>query len=241
MSASVVRLLQQENIRLKKEVDTLETRTDTLYQYFETVKRLYWSSQQIVKEENPLITLNELLYEVIDVIGARDGSLSHLDETTGELVFLLVHGDLRQQLRGYRLQTDTGIAGWVVNNQESLIVNDPGQDWRFSSTVDQEFHFLTQSIMTVPIITQGKLVGVSQLLNKKDNKFNEADVVLLLLLGQIAAAVLNEMETRIANGEAVEADFTDPIYEENDTPVAPIVDETTSSYEDPAFAELFLE
>ena len=241
MSASAVRLLQQENIRLKKEVDILETRTSTLYQYFETVKRLYWSSQQIIKEENPLFALNELLYEMIEVIGARDGSLSHLDEATGELVFLLVHGDLRQQLRGYRLQTDTGIAGWVVNNQDPLIVNDTRQDWRFSSAVDQEFQFLTQSIMTVPIINQGKLMGVSQLLNKKDNKFNEADVVLLLLLGQIAAIALNEVGTRIANGEAIESDFTDPIYDDDNSPTTPIVEDTTSSYEDPAFAELFLE
>jgi GAF domain-containing protein len=59
--------------------------------------------------------------------------------------------------------------------------------------VDERFGFSTRSIVSIPVIDREKLVGVIQLLNKRQGEFDEADVAVLLILGQIAAIVLREM------------------------------------------------
>ena len=207
MSKSATRFLQQENIRFKKEIEDLQRENQTLYNYLEAVKELYWATQHISYEDNLIYALNQLLFQVMSVIGASDGSLSRLDKDTGELVFVLAHGDLSQQLPGFRMQSDTGIAGWVVENRQPIIVNDPRQDWRFSELVDEEFSFFTNSIVTVPIMRRDRFLGVIQLLNKQYTGFTEADVSVLLVLGLVAGIVIEEFESRIEAGTADKEDF----------------------------------
>jgi len=190
MSTSATRFLQQENIRLNKEVEALKQQNLTLNRYLKTVKDIHEANQQLSSAENPLEILSELLYKVIDVIGATDGSISRLDAEAGELIFVLVRGELGAQLVGYRIKSEAGIAGWVVENQQPIIVNHPRQDWRFSVQVDEAFHFTTRSIASVPVTSQqGNFLGVIQLLNKR-GEFTQADIALLLVLSQVAAKVL---------------------------------------------------
>jgi GAF domain-containing protein len=190
MNEAALRFLQQENARLQDENKLLKQENLSLHRYMGAVKELYGVAQRLDSVNNPLDLLDELLYKTIEVIGANDGSISQLDEATGELIFMVVHGDIRQELRGYRIKGDVGIAGWVVKHHEPLIVNNPRQDWRFSLEVDEEFNFFTRSIVCVPLMSQDKLVGVIQLLNKRGDEFTETDMALLLLLSQVAVKVL---------------------------------------------------
>jgi GAF domain-containing protein len=190
MSESTLRFLQHENARLQDENKILKEENLSLHRYLGAVKELYAAAQRLESVEHPIDLLDELLYKTIQVIGANDGSISRLDPITGELVFVLVHGDIQQELRGYRIKGDVGIAGWVVNQREPLIVNNPRQDWRFSLKVDEEFEFFTRSIMCAPLLVQDELIGVIQLLNKRGDEFTETDMILLSLLSQVAAKVL---------------------------------------------------
>jgi GAF domain-containing protein len=191
VSNDAVRFLQQENIRLQEENKTLGEENQSLRRYLEAMRALYWAAQRVDLAESPLDLLDGLLYKIIEGTGAEDGSISCLDKSTGELVFVFVQGGLRQELRGYRIKSDIGIAGWVVNQREPIIVNDPRQDWRFSHEVDQEFNFLTRSIACVPMIAGNRLVGVIELLNKRGGEFTDMDVAILSMLGQIAAKALD--------------------------------------------------
>ena len=205
-STSALRFLQQENARLQEENKTLREDSLAFRHYMEALKDLYWATQRITSEENLFKLLDQILYNALSVLRAEDGSLLLLDEETDELVFVLVHGDIRHELRGYRIKSDVGIAGWVASQREPLIVNNPRQDGRFSLDIDEEFSFVTRSILCVPMIARGKLIGVIELLNKRDDDFAEADATLLLILGQVAAIALEEMQTRFeAEEKAVEA------------------------------------
>jgi GAF domain-containing protein len=170
----------------------------TLKNYLKTVQELYWASQDITLADNLLYELNRLLYKVMNAVGAKDGSICRLDEEAGELVFMLVHGELGRQLPDYRIKSNTGIAGSVVNTHEPVIVNDPRQDERFSQVVDTEFGFFTKSLASAPIMRRGTCKGVVQLLNKAGNEFNDEDIVLMLILGQVAAIVFEALEARSA-------------------------------------------
>jgi GAF domain-containing protein len=173
-----------------------EKTVKTLKNYLKTVQELYWAGQDIALADNLLYELNRLLYKVMNVVGAKDGSICRLDDQAGELVFMLVHGELGRQLPDYRIKSDTGIAGSVVNTHEPVIVNDPRQDKRFSQVVDTEFGFFTKSLASAPIMRRGACKGVVQLLNKAGNEFNDEDIVLMLILGQVSAIVFEALETR---------------------------------------------
>jgi GAF domain-containing protein len=195
VSSSALQLLQQEKARLEKKSKTQQTEIQTLQRYIDLLAKLYWSSQEIAGEKNLLDTLDQLLCQVIHVIGAADGSLSYLDHDSGELIFLIVHGEVQKQLPGYRLKSNVGVAGWVVSEGQPLIVNNPRQDWRFSLEVDEEFAFMTRCILCVPVKENDTPLGVIQILNKPNN-FTETDATLASVLGHVAALALKEMDAR---------------------------------------------
>ena len=193
----LMRFLQQENARLQDENKALQEKNQDLHHYIDALEDLYWATQRITSEENLLDLLDQILYHAMTVISAEDGSLLLLDDETDELVFAVVHGDIQGQLRGYLIGGDIGIAGWVATEGEPLIVNNPRQDWRFSPQIDEAFGFVTRSILCVPMVTRGRLIGVIELLNKYDgNEFFETDATLLSILAHIAATALDDMRTR---------------------------------------------
>jgi GAF domain-containing protein len=201
-TAQLMRFLQQENTRLQDENKSLQEENRALRRYMDSLEDLYGAAQQITSEENLINLLDQILYNAMVVIRAEDGSLLLLDDETDELVFAVVHGDIRGELRGYRISGDIGIAGWVATEWEPLIVDNPRQDWRFSPQVDEAFGFVTRSILCVPMITRGKLVGVIELLNKYDgNRFMDADATLLSILAHVAATALEDMRSRLEDEE----------------------------------------
>ncbi len=206
MSSTALRFLQQENARLQQQIKTLEEENLALRRYVDALKNLYRAAELITAEENLFNLLDQILYNAMNLLDGEGGSLLLRDEETDELVFVLVHGDIRQKLRGYRIAGDAGIAGWVVTHGEPLIVNHPRQDMRFLPEIDELFHFVTRSILCVPMVARGKLIGVIQVLNKHDEEqFVEADASLLTILGHVAAIALEEMRFRLeAEEEAVQ-------------------------------------
>jgi GAF domain-containing protein len=187
---------------LQEENKTLREDSLAFQRYLEALKDLYWANQRITSEKNLMRLLDQILYNAISVLRAEDGSLLLLDDETDELVFVLVQGNIKSQLPGYRLKSNAGIAGWVATHREPLIVNDPRQDVRFSLEVDEEFSFVTRSILCVPMMARGKLIGVIEVVNKRDDEFTETDATLLLILAQVAAIALEEMHTRLEAEEA---------------------------------------
>jgi Nif-specific regulatory protein len=200
---STLRFLQQENVRLQEENAALREENQAFRGYMAALKELHWATQQIISEENLFDLLDKILHSAMAVLKAEDGSLLLLDEETNELVFVLVHGDIKNDLRGYRIANNVGIAGWVATHNQPLIVNNPAQDARFSREIDSAFNFSTDSIVAVPMTNRDKLIGVIELLNKRSGEqFSEADVTLLSILGQVAATALLEMEMRSRAEEA---------------------------------------
>ncbi len=206
MSNSTLRFLQHENARLKEENETLREENSALRGYVSALEELQRATQQIVSEENLFDLLDRILYSAMNVLDAEGGSLLLLDEETDELAFVLVHGDIRNQLRGYRIGSNVGIAGWVATNRQPIIVNNPHQDQRFSQVIDKGFGFHTRSIVCVPMVAGNKLIGVIEVLNKhSDEGFTEADSTLLSILGLVAGAALDAMQRRLEAEEAAQA------------------------------------
>ena len=191
MSTSPMRYLQQENARLRVENEVQRQEIATLRRYVHTLSELYHVAQRMDDEPDPWQVFVRQLDEVRRVVGAEESSLSRLDRETDELVFTIVHGPLAKLMEGHRFKSEEGVAGWVLANGGPVIVNNPRQDWRFSSEIDDEFSFLTRSILCVAVVGDGEPLGVIELINREPQGFTEADATLVSVLGHVAAIALS--------------------------------------------------
>lgn len=115
------------------------------------------------------LELPELLRTVLElaarVVNAERSSLMLLDERSQELYFDVALG-LGEEAAKLRLKPGQGIAGTVAQTRKPEIINDARKDPRWSPKVDESSGFTTRSILAVPILLKGKLVGVVEAINK---------------------------------------------------------------------------
>lgn len=128
-------------------------------------------------------SLDDLLQIIVqkakEVMEVDRCTLYLYDEATNELWSKIAEqlGDLRE----IRFPISVGIAGEVARTRKTVHIPDAYADPRFNRYFDQQTGFHTKCILSTPMINQqGKLVGVLQALNKRDQQlFNNQDEVLL--------------------------------------------------------------
>jgi type II secretory ATPase GspE/PulE/Tfp pilus assembly ATPase PilB-like protein len=86
------------------------------------------------------------------------------------------------------------IAGYVALSQIPLIINDPynkeelasiHKRLKFADKFDKNSTFTTRNIICIPILDSGVLMGVMQVINKKDVAFSEEDLSLAIEIAGI--------------------------------------------------------
>src|SRR6266550_1088909 len=88
----------------------------------------------------------------------------------------IVTQDQRDDVVKQRVPAGVGIAGWVVEHAEPVVVKDARDDPRFYTGLDERTGFETRSIVAVPLRTKEHVVGVVEIINKLDGDFEESDV-----------------------------------------------------------------
>ena len=125
------------------------------------------------------LELSDLLTSVLElstrVVDAESASLLLLDEKTQELYFDVALG-LGPDAAKVRLPLGAGIAGSVAKSRAPEIINAVRSDARWSPAMDEASGFVTRSILAVPMLIKGRLVGVLEAINKSDGGFTEADL-----------------------------------------------------------------
>ncbi|MBM4324364.1 MAG: HD-GYP domain-containing protein [Deltaproteobacteria bacterium] len=124
---------------------------------------------------------------------AEVGSLLLIDEEKHQLYFEVALGDKEEAIKKITLNIGEGIAGWVAQNGEPLIINAPEKDPRFYKGVDEKTEFKTRNIICVPVKVKEKTIGVLEAINKKEGEaFDEEDLSLFTSLAdQVAIALDN--------------------------------------------------
>jgi sigma-B regulation protein RsbU (phosphoserine phosphatase) len=188
-----VRFVQVENVRLQQENKELREENTHLRNILNGLLALQSASGKMNENTNVLRFLDRVLQLSLMSINSKNGSLLVVDDETDELVFVVVHGIVEESLSGHRIPAGQGIAGWVAQTGESVVLENARQDPRFSFEVDQTFDFHTSSLICVPIIYNEKVLGVVQALNKMgDEPFEQADVALLGVVAQMAAVAMHK-------------------------------------------------
>jgi sigma-B regulation protein RsbU (phosphoserine phosphatase) len=195
-----LRALQHEVSRLKDENRELREENQTLQQVLDALRALQDVSASVTSSTNVMGLLDRILQAALTSIQATAGSLLLLDDNE-ELVFTVVHGEIREELTNYRLPPGTGVAGWVAQHLEPVIIGEAHLDPRFSPLVDDMFHFETRTMICVPIASPRKVYGVISALNKVDGReFTTLDLSLLAVVAQLAATAMERAEAATPAG-----------------------------------------
>jgi GAF domain-containing protein len=198
----LIRFLQQENVRLKDENQLLNDEVQALRRYVRALQGLQQTVHRFTPEQDVLALLDTTMDCALELLDATDGSLMLIDEETDELVFVLVHGAVRETMTGHRFDRRKGIAGWVAERGEPAIVGNVRTDARFLPEMDERFGFVTRSLVAVPLAARGKVLGVIELLNKRSGEgFTDDDASLLLILAALSASALDYAASALTDSE----------------------------------------
>ena len=148
----------------------------------------------IVSEVTSDIKIGSLLQKVMGeatrMLNAERSTLFLNDEKTNQLWSEVGQGLEAMQIR---LPNHVGIAGAVFTAGKTINIPYAYADLRFNPAFDKKTGYFTRSILCVPIINQrGRIIGVTQVLNKRGGPFtNEDESRLKAFTAQISIALEN--------------------------------------------------
>ena len=135
----------------------------------------------------------QILFSVRSAIGAGDISVGLIDPESQELILeKSMMGPEFSSLPPIRLKLGQGVAGWVAKTGQPLNVPDAYADPRFFSGPDSTSGFVTRSILCVPLIVDGEVIGVMEAMNKDSGLFVDSDERLLTALASSAAIAIEK-------------------------------------------------
>jgi signal transduction histidine kinase len=129
-----------------------------------------------------------------------------MDEQTGELIFRVTAGPVASNLLGQRLAAGAGIAGRAVQTRAPVIENDGQRSVTRFDGLDRQTGFTSRSLLAVPMQIKDRVLGVIEVINRRDGlPFVEDDQNLLTAFaGQAAVAMENARLLALTDQELAE-------------------------------------
>ena len=134
-----------------------------------------------------------ILQKTTEVMDADRSSLFIYDDTTNELWSKVAEGMGSKEIR---FPVGIGIAGDVAKTLITANIPDAYEDDRFNPAFDKKTNYRTKSVLCMPMMNNdGSLVGVVQVLNKKDGAaFDDQDENLLEALAVQAGVAIQRAQ-----------------------------------------------
>ena len=173
---------------------TLALQSAQFIERMQAIRRQEMEFIDVVSEVTADIKLGSLLQKVMGeatrLLNAERSTLFLNDEKTSELWSEVGQGLESVQIR---LPNHLGIAGAVFTSGKAINIPYAYADLRFNPAFDKKTGFFTRSILCVPIVNKhGKVIGVTQVLNKRGGPFTgEDESRLRAFTAQISIALEN--------------------------------------------------
>ncbi len=123
--------------------------------------------------------LNTIAEKIKTYLNCEESSIFLFNPRKEELYFEIATGGKEEELKKIIIKKGEGIAGWIAEKKESLMINNCAEDSRFKKTTDKKISFVTNSILGVPVISGDTLIGVVEAINKIEGEFSNDDEELL--------------------------------------------------------------
>jgi hypothetical protein len=137
--------------------------------------------------------LEAVLYFGMEAVSAEAASVLLLDYEKKNLRFYSVEGPAKPVLLTATFPADQGLAGSVLQSQQSEVINDVQHDPRFYGKIDQDSGFQTRNMIVIPLTAGEEKIGVLEVLNKVGGQpFTDEERLLLESIAEeIAFAIRN--------------------------------------------------
>lgn len=181
----------------QEEIRELKAQNRQLEKALRDRERELYSIQRIGKALSSTLHLNELLnlimQEITTLMDADRSSLFLVDHERKQIWSKIA---LKAEVKEIRLPLGKGISGHVAAAGEIINIPDAYKDKRFDPATDKRTGYRTRSILCIPVWNPAapgdlqKIIGVIQVLNKKQGVFTAEDETLLeALAGQVAISI----------------------------------------------------
>ncbi len=141
--------------------------------------------------------LSRVLFLSLENVKAERGSLVVLDENAHPVEAAIVYG---QQLHAHTLDqlqlvVEQGLAGWVLQHQQSVLITDTSQDDRWLRRPDDSVDKSgAKSAICVPLKARERLVGILTIVHPVPGFFTAEHLSLLQAIGDIAGIAVHNAQ-----------------------------------------------
>ena len=154
----------------------------------------------ISEAPNAVMTWERGLLLARELVGTEAGSAIAVGPDG--LVFVAVAGPFASKLKGVKLPLGTGVVGFSIQRDVSLVIQDAGRDKRVYAEVDSELGYVTQRLLAVPVTRRNVSYGCLELVNPIGGKpFLRKD---LIAVEMVADAVAEQLRVLGEHGLALE-------------------------------------
>lgn len=144
-----------------------------------------------------------VLSDVAQAITDKTHALFEADATTimmpnedGDYKFTYVtteDPELVKRLTNLTVPKGKGVYGWVAENRRSLLIDDKNRALFNDPDIDARAHFTTRDMLATPIVNAaGDLLGVLEILNKRQGHFKRTDLRLIQLIAAIISVFIDK-------------------------------------------------
>ena len=131
--------------------------------------------------------LRTILEQMERFVQAELWTLLMLDESSGELYYAIAAGGGQEALRDLRVKVGEGVAGWVVEHGETLIVPEAEDDPRLKSARGAQ---KVRSVIALPLRGRKGTQGAIEIFNPRTDQMNDYTVAFLHILADHAAIAI---------------------------------------------------
>jgi diguanylate cyclase (GGDEF)-like protein len=172
---------------------------------------------EIGKALTSTVDLENVLTLIMDQVSrlfkTQAWSLLLRDEQSGDLTFEIAVSPAAKKLKGMKVPAGSGIAGWVAEHGEALVIPDVSRDDRFTDQFDKASSFITHSVLCVPVRSKDHILGVIELVNGPNEKvFKDADLQILSTIADYAAIAIENARNFMRIRELVITDDLTGLY-----------------------------
>jgi len=198
-----------ENSRLYHEAVSnnleLMTTSEQLRRQSSDIGVLLRLEREVASALSPQDIYDRLLRAAMELVGARSGSIALTTDGGKMLRFETTAGPVADSILGRRIPVGEGVIGWTVRAREPVIVNKPKNDPRHAPAFAADLGQAPESLICVPLVTEGEVVGAIELIDRSGGFTNAHLQLVELIAGQVARAVVTarrrterESEERLA-------------------------------------------
>jgi len=157
--------------------DSAEQVVETIFEYITKIQ--------------PLRDYEEILMELAhmgrNLAGADRCTVWVVDNENSELWTKVAHG-----IDTIRIPLNSGVVGQAITSKKQMIINDVHQNEHFNAEVDRKTGYETKNMMVIPMFNRhNNIIGVFQVINKKEGVFDDTDLKYLMLAASYSAETLD--------------------------------------------------